>query len=229
MKRDLRIVGIAGPAGSGKDYLAGKLCNAINGVQYSFAYPIKQAICAMLEVGEEIFNDRTQKESNLPDVGTSPRVLAQTLGTEWGRQTLAAITGRNIWVDLAKKAYSALKTENEHWHAQDWADKDLDIELGFPPPDFMMISDVRFRDEVDWILSEGGAVIYLKSREPSPISSHLSESFDWVAEMEFFWSLGTAVVENDRVTDRCVDDSIVFLKAVYGDYVGEKITFETYR
>lgn len=92
----MRIIGIAGPAGSGKDTLA-LAFTELGFARVSFATPIKDALNAMFGFEPEQWEDREWKEAELEEFGVSPRHLAQTLGTEWGRQFVAD----DLWVRLA--------------------------------------------------------------------------------------------------------------------------------
>lgn len=82
----MHLIGIAGPAQSGKSTLAGELRRLVEfrGGEFHekpFAGPLK----AMLAV---IGVSTLEKDKNAVDArfGVSPRILMQTLGTEWGRK-----------------------------------------------------------------------------------------------------------------------------------------------
>lgn len=77
----MKIIGITGLAGSGKDTIADHLILKHGFVRYGFSDPLK----AMLDViGVDC---RTRETKEVPDslLGVSPRRMMQTLGTEWGR------------------------------------------------------------------------------------------------------------------------------------------------
>lgn len=76
-----RLIGLAGPAGSGKDSVAEVLVKHHGYTSISFAAPLKK----MLEVLGVDMTDRSKKELPHPVFGKSPRQMAQTLGTEWMR------------------------------------------------------------------------------------------------------------------------------------------------
>lgn len=91
----MRIVGLAGPIGSGKT-LAASMVPGAHHVQW--ADPIYRALSAMLDVPEEILRDRAQKERGFYVGGIElvPRELLRTLGTEWGRD----LVHPDLWVRL---------------------------------------------------------------------------------------------------------------------------------
>lgn len=123
------LIGIAGLAGSGKDTVADKLQEIfgpdphlkapITGIpttspfysRYSFAEPIKK----MLLVGLGL-DDKSLSAESVYGEGNTYRKLAQTLGTEWGRNIVVS----DIWLRIAaiklagKRAIiSDVRMENE--------------------------------------------------------------------------------------------------------------------
>lgn len=90
-----KIVGFTGDAGAGKDTAASGLIDA-GWQKVSFADPIKEALNAMMGWNMSDWSDREWKESEDVLLGRSPRYMAQTLGTEWGRDTIHP----NIWIAL---------------------------------------------------------------------------------------------------------------------------------
>lgn len=88
------LIGIAGPARSGKDTVANYICSYYQGfVKLSFATPLK----FMLEKGLGFTEEQLHggdKEKIDPRFGKSPRYIMQTLGTEWGRDLIHP----DIWV-----------------------------------------------------------------------------------------------------------------------------------
>lgn len=92
----MKLIGITGKAGAGKDTAAAAMVD--HGYQIvSFADPIKEAINTMMGWNMSQWSNREWKETPQPPLGVSPRFLATTLGTEWGRQ----IVDSDMWVKLA--------------------------------------------------------------------------------------------------------------------------------
>ena len=121
------IIGISGKGGSGKDTVGEILKEQHNFAITSFAWPIKKMLCeGLLGVSIDKWDDREWREAPLGGAygDRTPRYLAQTLGTEWGRHLIA----NDLWLDLALDR--------------------LDDE--FP---FVAITDLRFRNEADRIRS----------------------------------------------------------------------------
>lgn len=103
------IVGICGKAGSGKDTVASMLTDSLGEIEdlrvhtQSMAEPIKSMVRALLmclppdEAGPYQQYFRKTKEVPLPVVmHHSPRELLQSLGTEWGRETI----GKDFWINI---------------------------------------------------------------------------------------------------------------------------------
>lgn len=74
------IIGLTGRARTGKD-TAGKFIESYGYTRLAFADPIKDGLRAMIP-GWDGF---AKEEPIIELAGLSPRVLMQTLGTEWGR------------------------------------------------------------------------------------------------------------------------------------------------
>lgn len=146
----MKIIGLVGTAGAGKDTVAAiiqKYCPTVE--QLSFASPIY----AMLDVAfpppppyqpwREA--DRWTKDDYPVVNEKSFRFLAQTLGTDWGRN----IVGSDVWVQAA---------------------------LGMVKTD-AVFSDVRFQNEAQAIRDAGGLLIkIIRPENPHYIgASHASE------------------------------------------------------
>ena len=148
---DKRIVGLAGPKGVGKSTFANQLAFEYYQEGYeslvrvmSFATPLKEML------GCIVHNDyiKEDKEKIIPHLGVSARYCLQTLGTEWGRNTI----NHNIWVNIAK-------------HNIEESDCQIFI-----------IDDVRFDNEAKMILDMGGEVWKLSRDGIGRADGHISES-----------------------------------------------------
>ncbi len=90
------LIGIAGKAGSGKDTLADYISTRYGYKKVAFATSIKEALNHLFGWEMEQWNEREWKERLLPGFNVSPRHLAQTLGTEWGRNLI----GPDFWIKI---------------------------------------------------------------------------------------------------------------------------------
>lgn len=150
----MNIIGITGPAGAGKDTVAAHLTRAYGFRRLAFADPIYEGLAAILGISEDVLRSREGKEKELALLGVSPRRLLQTLGTEWGRNTVAA----DFWLKL------------------------VDFRMaGMPVGTNVVIPDVRFQNELDFIHARGGTVFSV-TRSVEPVAAHASENPDvWAA------------------------------------------------
>lgn len=143
------IVGLAGKKGSGKSTAALALLNADFELM-SFAYTLKlMARILMSDCGltnGQIQHAQAHKEEVMPVIGTSYRVLCQTLGTEWGRQHVHP----DLWVIAAR-------------HRASRAIGDV------------VFDDVRFENEARMIRDAGGIIIHIHRDLPGH-DDHESEN-----------------------------------------------------
>lgn len=141
------LIGFTGPAGVGKDEAARQLRLALSNYSaYAFAKPIKDALAAM---GFPEPATRAEKEAIIPNLGVSWRHLAQTLGTEWGRNSVRS----DLWLWLAKEQYANHRN--------------------------LLITDVRFENEAAWVREVGGLMVHVYGRETTVIgqaATHSSEA-----------------------------------------------------
>ena len=125
------LIGLAGEAGSGKDTVGTILKHAHGFTLLALAYPIKEMICGLLKVHMDLWDDREWRERVLPLYGKSPRQLAQTIGTEWGR----ICVHEDMWI------HRLLEEEPQSLNEK------------------LAITDVRFDNEALLIQSLGGHIV----------------------------------------------------------------------
>jgi len=126
----MRLIGLTGPAGSGKDTVADLLCSQHGFVQIAFADPLRDGIKAMFPwITDTHLTDRALKEAPLAELGKSPRQILQTLGTEWGRDLIHP----EIWLIAATHRLAKLRASSPCLHIAG-----------------VVVSDVRFENEADW-------------------------------------------------------------------------------
>lgn len=125
------LIGLAGPARSGKSTIGGFLRDLLSVPTYALAGPIKEA-CNTIFGWDNRHAEGELKEVVDPFWGISPRLAYQTLGTEWGRQLIRD----DIWLRRAKMM--------------------LDASNG------LIITDVRFPNEQDWLAANGGLLIHVR-------------------------------------------------------------------
>lgn len=179
--RNAPIIGITGKAGSGKTTAANWfLRNHTQVVKLSFARPLKYMVSALLKdvlpknaahTPAEYLTNPVLKETALPELaGQTPRYLMQTIGTEWGRQTIHP----DFWVNIAvvkmeRILASGFKSGKNHTL-------------------LCIFDDVRFANEAEMIRAYGGVVVRIErpgAEKPATVASHASEDMDFPADVTF--------------------------------------------
>lgn len=177
------ILGIIGRSGSGKSTMADYLIRQRRMVSIAQADPLKR-------FAQEVYGfTNTQlwgpsEARNAPDEryprpdGTflTPREALQLLGTEWGRRCY-----EDTWVDycmadcsriLNGEAYEPWCRFNTKWHKRIFRKR----------PSGIVITDIRFANEVNRV-REGGAIVIKLESSWAPVleagvKDHASEKFD---------------------------------------------------
>lgn len=147
MRRRYSVIGFSGAARSGKDTCAEMALSVLGGYRYSFADPIR----SMLKAGFGLdFTDPYWAERKEEPIsafgGKSPRQMMQWLGTEWGRNMIDP----NIWLTLGTAKF-------------------LEDGPG------MVIADVRFENEAQWV-RRLGLLVHVVRPGATPVASHSSEN-----------------------------------------------------
>ena len=142
-----RLIGIMGQARVGKDTAATYLCDTYSMGTYAFADPIKDMLTGLFG---DLFREG-DRELPISWLGKSPRQLMQTLGTQWGREQVHP----DLWVLVADQMWKKYQ------------------ELGWGSG--VVLSDVRFRNEAEWILAQGGLLISLSRDGADTVADHVSE------------------------------------------------------
>jgi hypothetical protein len=136
------LIGLCGPAGCGKNSVADHLQARYGWIQFGFADPIYAAVSTITGIPVEKLRERSTKEKAIEWLGKSPRELLQTLGTEWGRDTIS----QDIWITIAMRQVDACQ-------------RYLRGAGG------VALTDVRFANEVEAIKAAGGQIWRVDRRQ----------------------------------------------------------------
>lgn len=138
------LIGLTGRTGSneiagcGKDTVADIICRYLALQSYGFADPIYDMVKAGFGIDGKAkeWQDRSKKSAPIDwlsaEKDVSLRYLLETLGTEWGRELVCS----DLWARIAEKRYH-------------------ESEGG------MVIRDVRFPNEMEWLDRLGGTLIHI--------------------------------------------------------------------
>ena len=154
------LIGLTGLAGSGKDTVRAIL-EEHEFLGFAFADPIRSMLRELLasaDIDPACMDDRDLKELPIYQLSSdgkpvSYRMLAQTLGTEWGRSIQP-----DFWLRIAQSHIDGIR-----------------VSTFGQLPDFV-ISDVRFENEANWIRAQGGVIWRIVRPGVEPVRSHASES-----------------------------------------------------
>ena len=146
------LIGLTGHAGSGKDTVRAFM-EQEGFVGLAFADGIRGMLRELLTsvgIDDACIDERTLKEAIIPELGVSYRHMAQSLGTEWGR---------NLRSDFWLRAAAAFVTDQQQ-----------------AGETHFVISDVRFANEAEWIKRQGGKIWRIHREGLASVRPHVSES-----------------------------------------------------
>lgn len=138
------LIGLTGRTGSneiagcGKDTVADMISSYLSIPSYGFADPLYEMVKAGFGIDGRSKEWQSRDKKSAPidwlsvDKPVSLRSLLETLGTEWGREMVCS----DLWARIAEKRYN-------------------ESEAG------LIIRDVRFPNEVDWLDRLGGTLIHI--------------------------------------------------------------------
>ena len=167
----IQLIGISGYAGVGKDTLARYIYTHYKNVyKESFADPLKDACSAAFGIPRESFDDQMAKKLSDPYWRVSPRQIIQFVGTEVFREKINDLLSwspnqENFWTRRLRG-----KLQGTLLLAEEGAYEDNDT---------IIVPDIRFQDEVEFIYQNKGVVISLQRSGHEGnvgISNHISES-----------------------------------------------------
>ena len=144
------LIGITGKIGSGKSTACAYLTDNHSFVEYMFAKPLKDIAVILGFESNKVFGTQEEKLQINDFWGISAREFLQVFGTEICRDFLPKalpnmqFNNSTLWVRLFEKFYLNNRDKN------------------------IIISDVRFQDEVDIIKKYGGIIVKIERNAISP-------------------------------------------------------------
>ncbi len=145
-----RLIAITGAAGSGKSTAAIHLMERRGYRRIRFADPIKDMLREFGLTFEQLDGALKETPSDLLCSRTARRAM-QTLGDEWGRQLI----GEDIWVRA--------------WQRR------IEEAAAFIPDVGIVCDDLRYPNELDAVLQNGGTVIRVIRPDAPTVEAHSSE------------------------------------------------------
>lgn len=126
----------------------------------------------------------------------TPRFALQSLGTEWGRNCYP-----EVWTSYTMRVANKLLS-GQGWR---YSAKRGVCQLGVfnesdigPEPDGVVISDVRFRNELEAVKNQGGKVVRIKREKPTTLSGSASKHSSEQEQKEILDSEFDYVLQNQE-------------------------------
>ena len=129
------MIGLVGKKGSGKDTMADFLVSDYGYRKLAMADPLKKACKILFDFSDAQLSDHQEKERVDERWGISPRQAFQTMGTDLIRKHIFD----DFWLRRA------------------------DMEVGHYLEENMVVSDIRFPNEAQWVKNHGGILIRIHS------------------------------------------------------------------
>lgn len=155
------IIGLHGHARAGKSTIGKYLTDKHGFVNTSFAAPLKKAVSCIFNLSDTEMKEEN-KEKIIHRWGLSFRNMCQLVGTEVGRRI-----SKDIWI------------KNAQFFIEDIENRKKEKELKNFIKDGVVVTDVRFKNEADFIRQKNGLVIHVKKSNATGevgIKGHESES-----------------------------------------------------
>jgi len=153
----MTIIGILGRKGSGKDTAANYIVDKFNFTKIAFADPLKNICAQLFDFDyEQLYGDKKEIFDDFWKV--TPRSVFQFIGTDLFRNQMHSIIpniNSTFWIKVLEKKY-------------------LD-NIARDPNFKLVISDVRFQDEIDMIKKFNGYIIKLERNFSIHTFPHISE------------------------------------------------------
>lgn len=141
----MKLIGITGHAGVGKDTVASYIYDLDytgHSHIFSFADPLKQTCAALFDLDIIDFYESDLKELKSASWGISPRQMLQFVGTEVVRNHMNELIpgiGETFWIHHMK-------------HRLDRHSRNTN---------YIIVPDIRMQDEYEYIYARGGVIIHL--------------------------------------------------------------------
>lgn len=167
----MKVIGVIGKAGSGKDTTADYIVDKYGGHKLAFAGPLKEAARHMfLFNDEQLYGD---KKNNVDEYWrVTPRRVLQYIGTDVVReqfQHLLPDVGNNFWLDNMKRRMQLLNVKDD---------------------ECIVTSDTRFENEIEFIRKEMNGIIIridrpqnehtIQTGEKTHASEVVSDNYDYL-------------------------------------------------
>lgn len=144
-----QLIGLTGPARSGKDTAAAYLVERHGFTRVAFADPLRQFVAGLLGYDAEQMEHLKEEPVEWLN-GATPRRMMQTIGTEWGRVHVDP----DLWLKAAMRKALPI------------------VEAGGR----VVVTDARFENEAAAVRAAGGTVVHIDRPGCPTVAGHASEA-----------------------------------------------------
>jgi hypothetical protein len=149
-----KLIGLTGPARCGKTTAARIIKDQFGWFEFAFADTIRDMLSVGMQWDRRTFNGYDkEKVDEMHQV--SPRKAMQTLG-DWGRAIHP-----DFWIRITADDILRHKARFEAKWPRSWPG--------------VVISDIRFENEAEFVRAAGGIVLHIHREKTAPVRSHISE------------------------------------------------------
>lgn len=163
------LIGLMGQAGAGKDSVADIIEAEVDCVRFAFGDFLKAEVADAFGVDVRLFHDRASKEQPRPELALHRCASTDFRYSAAGTELEAAATPRAVmqaWGDMRRG-----QDPSYFLHAAAVA-RAVARNSG---AEVMVATDVRFRNEADWVSSHDGVLWRIDRRDLEPVREHHSE------------------------------------------------------
>lgn len=165
----MQIIGLCGYKGSGKDTFADYIVQNDNYIKIAFADYIKNALMELFDWDISSF-EQHNKEVEDTYWGTTPRMMCQQLGTDFLRIHCKDKISQKFLLPNNEEYKSSFHIKR--------INKDIIKYYNINSETKIVITDIRFQDEADYVKKLGGIVVKINrpNLKKNAFSNHSSES-----------------------------------------------------
>lgn len=172
------IIGLVGSKGVGKDTTADYLVAKYGFTKTAFADPLKKTCEALLGIDAKYFTDPLLKEQIVPQWDVTPRYVMQRLGTDVVRK----LFGEDFWI------------------------RHLSYRLDTSDQSFVVVSDVRFKAEADFVKSKNGTLVRVVRPTDTSADTHITETEQQTIDTDYVLYNTNSVDTLHRKIDTLIRD-----------------------
>jgi hypothetical protein len=158
------LFGLHGRPRVGKDTVAAHLIKKYNLLRYGPSVPVKDTTAAMFDIPRWYLDDDKMKDEMDPYWKMTYRQMAQKVGKESSRD----VFGDDFWMKHVDLKWRSIQM---HRTTMVMGSPDKPVHSG------MVLADIRYQNEVEWVKERGGTVIFVV-RDNAPKSSDTGHVVD---------------------------------------------------